>query len=73
MSGFIGGRQPGQLVKCDTCHHHQVINPRPAADGVTATPPVCWLLHLFTCSREDVISKQLQQQPVDFMLSEPDE
>jgi len=39
MSGFMGGQLPGQLVKCDTCHHYQVVNPRPAADGVASLRP----------------------------------
>jgi len=61
MSGFMGGQLLGQSVKCNTCHHYQVVNPHPAPtvsrlSGLAqATPPIRRLLHLFTCSQEDVI------------------
>jgi len=30
----VRGHRPGQLVKCDNCHHYQAVNPRPATDSV---------------------------------------
>jgi len=54
-------------VKCDTCHHYQVVNPRPAGDGVTS---LRLLLSPAGCC---ICLRVLQQQPVDFPLSEPDE
>ena len=65
--GGHGCRLPGQLVKCDTCHHYQVVNPRPAGDGVTS--PRLPLSPAGCC----ICLRVLQQQPVDFPLSEPDE
>ena len=97
MSGVISGRLPGQLVKCDTCHHYQVINPRrppPVSPltgrgdrdrylsrsprtGLDQAMPRLPLPSAGCCiclrALRKTLSKQLQQQQVDFMLSEPDE
>jgi len=75
MSGVIGSRLPGQLMKCDTCHHYQVVNTRLAADGVTSRrlplPSTrCCHCCIYLRVLGKTLSKQLHQQPVDFPFSE---
>jgi len=71
----IGSRLPGQLMKCDTCHHYQVVNTRLAADGVTSRrlplPSTrCCHCCIYLRVLGKTLSKQLHQQPVDFPFSE---
>ena len=74
---FLPPNQQRQSTE-GTCHHYQVINPRPATDGVTSprlphpsASCCCCCIHL--CVLGKTLSKQLQQQAMDFPLSEPDE